>query len=353
MVMFVRRGCLLLLGIALIMLAHWSSRLPAPITPPVAAQSAPPAPSMTCTFVGDILLASRVGTLAAAHGMDHLLAGVSPVLRADDLTVGNLECVVATCGTPAEKQYTFRAQPSLLPGLRRNGIDAVSLANNHTLDYGREALLQTIQHVDAAGLHSAGAGRNLAAAARPAVIDVPGARVALLAASRVYPSPDWAAGAKTPGMLSGYAPARLLEAIRQARGEADLVFVYLHWGVERAVMAHATQKQLARLCIDAGADVVVGTHPHVLQGFEYYRGKLIAYSLGNFVFTDARKTTMMLHTTFHHGQLTRATAVPCRIVGCRPQLIHSAAERQSVFTALRERSFGVHISPDGVITPRR
>lgn len=329
--------------------------LPGPAPPgsvrtlPDAAASGLPA---TITFAGDILLDSGVGRLAAAKGADHLFAGVRAVLRADDLTIGNLECAVATCGSPADKQFTFRANPRLLPGLRASGVDAVSLANNHSLDYGRAALRETLAHLRRVGLAAAGAGEDASRASRPILLRAGGQTVALLAASRVLPSGDWYAGSGRPGIASAYDPSRLLREIRAARPTADVVVVYLHWGKERALRPEWYQRALARQCVDAGADLVIGTHPHVLQGFEYYRGKLVAYSLGNFVFTDRDKTTALLQTTFRGGALREAEVIPCRIVDRRPHILREGGERERVLRDLQARSFGVRILEDGILSER-
>ncbi|UCH35551.1 MAG: CapA family protein [Armatimonadota bacterium] len=317
--------------------------------PPAAPE--PPPKRATITFIGDIMLASGAGKLASARGTEDLLSGVSDVLRADDLTIGNLECAVATTGTPADKDYTFRADPVLLPGLRRAGVDAVSLANNHSLDYGGAALLETLEHVQKAGLHSAGAGANLSAAAAPAIIAAGGHKVAFIAASRVLPSGAWYAAADRPGIAPAYDPAHMLAAIRSASARADIVIAYLHWGKERAIRPEGYQRSVARQCIEAGADLVVGTHPHVLQGFEYHRGKLIAYSLGNFVFNNRVKETAMLQTRFADGGMNGAGVIACHITGYRPQLVDDPRVRQQMLRSLEERSFGVRIADDGSLSP--
>jgi poly-gamma-glutamate synthesis protein (capsule biosynthesis protein) len=304
------------------------------------------------TFVGDILLAGGAGRVASAKGTEHLFAGVSDLLRADDLTIGNLECAFATRGTRARKQFAFCASPALLPGLRKSGIDAVSLANNHSLDYGRAALLETIRNLRRAGLRAAGAGASLYVAGRPVILRAGQQRVGFVAASRVLPSGGWRATPHRPGIFPAYDPEPLIAAIRAVRANVNAVVVYLHWGRERAIRPYAYQRTLARQCIDAGADVVVGAHPHVLQGFEYYRGRLIAYSLGNFVFTDQSNASAMLRVTFRGGKLQKAAVVPCRILRFRPQTINDRADRRRAFRALEARSFGVRISEDGVLCAR-
>jgi len=338
---------LLVVVIGAVVVWHYWRRPPRPPAKPK-----PPPPAIaTITFVGDIALASGVGKVAAAHGTESLFADVKQVLLHDDLTVANLECAVATRGTPAKKKYTFLAAPPLLRGLRDGGVDAVSLANNHSLDYGRDALMETLRHLQDAHLPAAGAGADLEAATRAVPVRAGRLKVALIAASRVLPADAWRAAVGRPGVAQAYDPERLLAGIRAARATADIVVVYLHWGKERALRPQPYQRSLARSCIDAGAHLVVGAHPHVLQGFEYHRGRLIAYSLGNFVFNNRTPTTAMVQTTFRDGAMIRATVIPCHIADYRPRVITNPGARRRVLRDLAARSYGVRIGDDGEIEP--
>lgn len=304
---------------------------------------------LTITFVGDVMPAGKVGVEAKRVGMGLLLAGVSPLLTADDLTIANLECPVARRGAKQEKRYTFRADPAVLPGLRAAGLDAVTLANNHSLDYGPAALLDTFLHLQAAQLPFAGAGPNAGRATTPLLLEVAGRRIALVAASRVIPSTTWRAGSKRPGLATAYDGKALVQRVRQAGRQADLVIVYLHWGVERAVSPQQWQRALARQLVEAGADLVVGSHPHVLQGFEFHRGKLIAYSLGNFLFRY-RDTTALLQVTWAGDRVT-AAVTPCVVERWRPSPTTGRA-RAAALRALAARSFGVRVGESGEIAPR-
>ncbi|MHB9130663.1 MAG: CapA family protein [Armatimonadota bacterium] len=320
-----------------------------------ATQPAPLAPSAprdttTISFVGDILLAGNVAKVIKAHGTGYLLTGVSDILKADDLTIGNLECAVAKSGIAQEKKYVFLAKPTALRGLLTGGIDAVTLANNHALDFGQTALLETLDHLRRTGISAAGAGRNRTEAGDYCLLKAGTRTVAFLAASRVLPSTSWHAGSRRPGIASAYDPAYLLKRIAAARTRADIVAVYLHWGVERAVMPDAVQRRLAKQCIKAGADLVIGSHPHVLQGFEYHQGKLIAYSLGNFIFTNQDKTTAILQVTFSKDRKPSAVVIPCRILKYRPAVIADAQARSRVLQALEARSYTVRIAKDGIIS---
>lgn len=237
---------------------------------------------VSIAFVGDIMLDDTPGKVVR-QGRDPF-APFAAILKAADYRVGNLECVVATGGTaePA-KPYTFRAHPRVLPLLRRH-FDAVSLANNHSGDYGSAAFDEMLGRLGKAGIAYFGGGRTLAAAHVPLVVERKGLRIALLGYNEFFPR-SFEADFDKPGIAWSEDEQVDLD-IRRARSEyrADLVIPVMHWGWEHEPLAGERQRRLARLMIDAGADAVVGGHPHVTQDVETYRGKPIVYSLGNFVF---------------------------------------------------------------------
>ena len=249
----------------------------------------PFAPSVVFHFVGDVMFAGNVADLLARHGYDYPYRHVRGLLDAADVTVANLETPVTEAGEPQTKEYVYRSSPAALPALREAGVDLVTLANNHSMDYGIPGLLDTMAYLDRAGIAYVGAGRNIDEAYTPKTLDIRGVRAAFVGLTRVYSEPWWQAG-RDPGVAGtyDYRLPQALNAIRRAKSEADLVVVYVHWGVERRETPADYQRELARRYVDAGADLVVGSHPHVLQGFERYKGKWIAYSLGNFIFTVNR-----------------------------------------------------------------
>lgn len=232
-------------------------------------------------FAGDIMLADGPGRTIAAGGDP--LAPFAAILGDADFALGNLECPVAEGGAPLDNKIaTFRAAPAVLPVLRGR-FHAVSVANNHSGDYGKDAFVETLGRLEQAGLPYVGGGRNLGEAHKPLWIEQKGLRVAILAYNEFKPR-SFEAGADWPG-IAWSEDSHVVADIRAARAAgADLVIPFMHWGWERERQPSERQRQLARLMIDAGADVVVGGHPHVTQGAEYYQGKLIVYSLGNFVF---------------------------------------------------------------------
>ena len=180
-------------------------------------------------------------------------------------------------------------------------MDLVTLANNHILDFGPEGITDSIKALDGAGIRHVGAGENREQAERLEILEVNGKRIGFLGTSRVYMSADWAAGPEHPGVFSTYDPARAVEAIKTARGQCDYLVVYVHWGVERETEPKDYQRAMGHQYIDAGADLVIGSHPHVLQPVEYYNGKPIVYSLGNFVFGSSIPSTILFKVVLDGG----------------------------------------------------
>jgi len=282
---------------------------PSPVLPtPTLTPSAPataqatdtprdPPPTPTATLppivrlmaVGDVMLARTVGEVILRDGAAAPFSGVASTLNAADLLVGNLECAIAERGEPQPKRYTFRAPPQAAEALALAGFDVVGLANNHSLDYGPEALADTLALLAEQQIAAAGAGQNAAAARTPVVVERNGVRVAFLAYVDVpvesrtgFDTRSWIADEAAPGVV--WAEVEHISAdVLAARSRADLVIVLLHSGWESHDIIRA-QRVEARAAIDAGAALVLGSHPHVLQGVESYHGGLIVYSLGNFVF---------------------------------------------------------------------
>lgn len=252
-----------------------------PTVAPTAVSSPTTDGTITIAAVGDVMIDRDVESLMEQHGALYPFEQVIPLLQDADLTIANLEGTFTDRGEPAVKAYTFRAPPHLASGLVEAGIDVVSLGNNHAADYGAIGLQDTFVALDAVGLPFAGAGMNEAEARRPAFLTVDGLRIALLSYTDVMENTF--AGPNSFGVAFG--TADVIDAdVRLARPQADVVIVALHSGTEYTDAPHQNQRQLARAAIDAGATVVLGHHPHVLQGVERYGDGLIVYSLGNFVF---------------------------------------------------------------------
>jgi len=247
--------------------------------PPVPTRKASPAGVVSVVFVGDVMLDNGPGH-AVASGRDPFTACAELLLDAD-FTVGNLECVLGHGGKQVLKSYTFRAAEDS-PRFLARYFSAVSVANNHALDFGPEGLLESLAVLDRAGIPHFGGGTTLAAARRPLVLEKDGIRIALLGANG-FQAEQSAAGAETPG-VAPLREAELLADIAEARKRADHVVPFVHWGPELHPQPCARDRALARKMVEAGATAVIGGHPHVTQTVEVHRGAPIVYSLGNFVF---------------------------------------------------------------------
>lgn len=236
--------------------------------------------SLSILFVGDIVLDGGPGK-AVENGEDPF-ARFSSVFQQADVRVGNLECVVATAGHAAEKNFTFRASPLTLPFLKKH-IDIVSLANNHSGDFGSGAFSEMLGLLDRHKIGRFGGGLNLKEAHQPYIIEKNGLRIALLGYNEFMPR-SFEANTDTPGIAWSENEQVVLD-IQNARRiyRADIVIPMMHWGWENEMLAGARQRSLARIMIDAGADAVIGGHPHVIQDTEQYKGKPIIYSIGNFM----------------------------------------------------------------------
>jgi poly-gamma-glutamate synthesis protein (capsule biosynthesis protein) len=233
----------------------------------------------------------KVGQYIDAHGGAAALAKVKPFLQTADLAFVNLEGPISDKGAKlAWKEYTFRSRTALASGLAAAGVDVVSMANNHAVDCGSSALLDTIARLDKLGIAHAGAGKDISAARAAAIVDTPAGKVAVLAFTDKFAS-GFAAGTDHPGVATISDGKKVLAAIAAAHKKAEYVIVSFHWGTEYTPQAAAYQRALAHKAIDAGADLILGHHPHVIQGLEIYHDKLIAYSLGDFVFDHNSRAT--------------------------------------------------------------
>ena len=290
----------------------------APARPPTAATpAAPPSPAgppVTVALVGDVHGEPPIdGVLRAG---DNPLDAVTPILAGADLAVVNVETAIATIGTPADKEFTFRAHPLLATALGQAGVDVGTLANNHALDYGVDAAVQTADRLRMAGVAPVGFGADLEAAGAAHVVEVRGRTVAVVGLSRVLPTTAWAATADGPGAASAYDVEGAVAVVARAAAVADHVVVTVHWGRELEQCPGPEQIALADALVAAGADVVAGHHPHVLQGVERRDGALVAWSLGNFVFyarTPATRASGVLVVELDGGRALDAVWHPAAI----------------------------------------
>ena len=242
-----------------------------------------PTPHVDLVFAGDTALHGPAGE-QIRQGQDPLHA-FAPLFNRADVRLLNLECVVSDQGQAKPKFYRFRAHPRVIATLKRH-VDGVMLANNHSGDYGRDAFVQMLGLLHAGGLAFAGGGLNLEQAHRPWLVERHGIRIAILNYNEFMPR-SYEADADRPG-IAWSEDLQVVDDILHAkqRLHADVVLPVMHWGWENEPVANARQQRLARLMVDAGADVVIGAHPHVTQNVEIYKGKPIVYSVGNFVMRE-------------------------------------------------------------------
>lgn len=283
------------------------------------------------------------------------LAGVAPVFRSVDIAFANLETPLTDRGVPTtrksaeqleeHKQWILRGSPAFANTIAASGINVVSCANNHDMDWGPVGMMDNIQSLSAVGVQHAGSGLNSAIAHEPAIVQVKGRRVAVLAYLAFQSEGGLDActpsGPSSPGIaiipagdggVSRAGMAVLQRDISHARSLADLVFVSFHWGIERQPLPTAYQRQLAHAAVDLGADMVLGGHPHVLEPLEQYRGAPIIYSLGNFVAPNCSGPlgeTLILLTQWRGRQCLHVEVQPVRIVSGQPEMLRGLDAAQA------------------------
>ncbi len=295
-------------------------------------QSGTAAGSVTLAFAGDVHFTGRTARLlsdpAAAFGP------VAAVLKSADFTAVNLETSVTSGGTPQPKTYHFRTVPAAFTALRDAGIDLVTMANNHVLDYGQAGLADTLAAAGAARFPYVGIGKDAAAAWAPYVTTVKGWRIAIVGVSQVADlASSWVATPGRPGEANAIDLARTLAAVRAARRLAPVVIVFMHWGTEGVACPNPNQLSLARQLSAAGASIIIGAHAHVLQGSGWLGHTFVAYGMGNFLWYASSHSTAtgVLELTLHpHAPLT-TRFIPAVVSGTgQPLVLHGAAARQAV-----------------------
>ncbi|MCI3923900.1 CapA family protein [Paenibacillus sp. TRM 82003] len=313
--------------------------------------------TVSMAFVGDVLLGEYVGTLLNRHGFDYPYEHVSELLGRADVAAANLETAVTSMSgeKPGIKSFEFRSDPDALPAFREAGFDLVSLANNHSLDFGAEGLRDTMRHLKESELAFVGAGENAEEAYAPAFLEKNGLRIAVLGVTRVIPFTEWKAGANSLGLADAYGHKRSVREIEAAKKEADVVVVLVHWGEEKQLEPEPVEQvELGRRFVDAGADLVIGSHPHVLQGIERYKDRWIAYSLGNFIFTKSKEPLTydsgILEASCRKGGECELRLTPFAVD--TPQPTPMAPERAAaVLERVSGLSVGATIAPDGRVIP--
>jgi poly-gamma-glutamate synthesis protein (capsule biosynthesis protein) len=314
---------------------------------------------VTCVFAGDILFDSgySVMTRISQNG------GIQGVISADlltemqsaDITMVNNEFPYTNDGTPtAGKKYTFHANPTSVSLLRDMGVDAVSVANNHSYDYGETGLLNTLTTLESVGIAHVGAGRNIDEASRIIYYHVGDMKIALIAATDIeqMDNPDTKGATETsPGVFRSVDDTLLLQRIGEARAAGAFVIVFIHWGKESVTEPTWLQLQQAPEIAAAGADLIVGDHSHCLQKFDYVNGVPVIYSLGNFLFNSKAVDTGLLKATFDTKGLKTLQFIPALQQGCTVSSAQDT-EKTRILNEMASMSPNVSIDADGVVTAK-
>ncbi len=312
----------------------------------------------TICFAGDISLDENAVTTAQldASGGD-ITKCISPelieIMQSADVMCLNNEFTYSTNGAPMEgKMYTFRANPDRVSVLNDLGVDLVTLANNHVYDYGKQALLDTFDTLDAAGITYFGAGHNLEEAMAPVYYTLDEKVVAFVSASRAEKYKMTPQATETsPGILRCYDTTLFLESIKEAKANADFVIAMVHWGTEYSYVLEDVQLTTGKEYLDAGADVIIGAHSHCLQGMEYYDGKPIVYSLGNYWFNEKTLDSMLVELHFSgndEGGSLDVKVTPAIQTGATTNWV-SEEEQTRIYEFLESISVNVEIDEEGIV----
>ena len=316
--------------------------------------------AVTIGFAGDILFDEnyavgdkfkRNGDTAEGIVGSNLLEK----MRGVDIMMINNEFPYSNRGTPTEgKTYTVRARPETAGILTTMGADIVSLANNHAYDYGEAALVDSFSHISDQGIVYAGAGNNIEEASHPVYyVTESGMKVAFICATQIerLDHPDTRGATEdSPGVFRCFNDELLLDKIREAREKNAYVIVFVHWGTESTTEVDYLQRDQAKEIADAGANLIIGAHPHVLQKIEYVGNVPVVYSLGNFIFNSKTLDTGMVVTTLHKNGAVNLRFVPAIQSGCTVNEAEGE-ERSRILGWMRSISPGVNIDEKGYISP--
>lgn len=308
------------------------------------------------TIAGDLCFAEDGFVLDHYDEVGELSKCISPEIleltNASDVFYLNHEYCISDRGEALEgKLYTFRAKPERMKLLQEMGTDLVSLANNHVYDYGEDALLDTLSALKEEEIPYVGGGIDAKEAKRPVYYIVNGMKIGFVAATNaeiVYYTP--AATETSPGVLEAYDTTEYKELIGEASKECDYLIAYIHWGPEDTTQFADYQKTQGSEFLAAGADIVVGGHPHVLQGIEYVEEKPIVYSMGDFWFNDETKYTGLLQLDLTPKGLEKLSFVPCQQTGYETHYLSEETQRREMFDFLQGLSPNAVIDDEGVIT---
>ena len=313
---------------------------------------------VTMTFTGDVMFDDSYSIMSTYKGAGNDVSGcmsedLLAKMRESDILMLNNECTFTTRGTPTEgKTYTFRGKPENVKILQDIGADIVSLANNHAYDYGEISLLDTMDTLKGAEIPYVGAGKNIEEAEKPVYFIAGDIKIAVLSATQIerVDNPDTKGATESaPGVFRCRDPKALCEAITKAKENSDYVVVYVHWGTENETTIDWAQRDQAPMYAEAGADLIIGDHPHCLQGITYINDTPVIYSLGNFWFNSKTIDTGMVQVTFDANGIKNFQFIPCLQANCRTTLL-GGGEKERVLQKMRELSLEVSIDADGYVT---
>ena len=274
------------------------------LAPSPTGSTSTPTPDPKGTLVihgaGDVSLDASYISTYASQGYGYAWSGLGGLFRRDDLTIVNVECPVTDRGSQLVKEFSFHGTPAALPAMRDAGVDVGSLANNHAYDRGPDGVVDSRRNLAKPGIAPVGAGGDQAEALGPAMFEIKGWKIAVLGFDEVLDPLDEVAGPDKPGTAAGHDFSLMVQAVKAAAADADVVVVMIHWGVELDTQPRDYQISEGHRLIDAGADAIFGAHSHRLQPMSMYRGRPVFWSLGNFVwpnFSTSGSTTAVAQVT--------------------------------------------------------
>ena len=315
--------------------------------------------TVTFTFAGDVLLDENYAVMSTYRANGSVLENcIDPelleIMQGSDVFMINNEFPYTDRGTPlANKTFTFRADPANVQILKDMGVDIVSLANNHASDYGEISLLDTLDTLEGAGIPYVGAGRDLEEASKVVFYQKGDMKIGVVSATEVerMATPDTkGATENTPGTFRCFQNDALEEVIREAKKECDFLIVVVHWGTESTDELDWSQPEQATDFTAAGADVVIGAHPHVLQEIAYVNEAPVFYSLGNYWFNSKTQDSCLVTLEIGDEGLVSAKFIPCRTSGSKTSLA-TGAEAERILEYMRGLSNGVVIDEEGYVMP--
>ncbi len=316
--------------------------------------------TVTFTFAGDVLLDENYAVMSTYRANGSVLENcIDPqlldIMRGSDVFMINNEFPYTNRGTPlANKAFTFHADPASVQILKDMGVDIVSLANNHASDYGEISLLDTLDTLEGAGIPYVGAGRDLDEAAKVVFYQNGDMRIGIVSATEVerMETPDTrGATENTPGTFRCFRNDALEEVIREAKKECDFLIVYVHWGTESTDELDWSQPGQAEDFTAAGADVIIGAHPHVLQEIDYVNNVPVFYSLGNYWFNSKSLDSCLVTLEIGEDGLVSAKFIPCQTAGSKTSLA-TGEDAERILNYMRGLSDGVSIDEEGYVTPK-